>query len=174
MNSDYTVLPFLDITITTRLLVATFLVFVFTLLVKQIVFKTSVSLHRAPVSVLFAYICCSVVNVMFCTFLYWYWAAFLCTVMSVIYAFTTAREVKESNEEERSGVYGLNKDIRRIRGEIFNDMSIEDQLEFKKSVKEYQFSKILFIVVTLIVPALAITVFHFLDIGYLFFPVLAT
>ncbi len=174
MNSDYTVLPFLDITVTTRLLIVTFLVFVFTLVVKQIIFKNSMTLHRAPVSVIFAYICCSVVNVMFCTFLYWYWAVFLCTVMSLIYAFTTAREVKESGEEERMGIFGLNKDIRRIRGELFNDMSVEQQIEYRKNVKEYGFSKILFVVITLIIPALAIAVFHFLNIGYLFFPVLVS
>ena len=163
-------MPFLNIDISVKLFIASFLIFVFLLTVKTIVYKRSLSLHRAHASIFSAYVICSSANVIFTTFLYWYWALSLCFVFSVIYAFSTAREVAESNSEERMGIYGLNKEIRRIRGEIFNDMSIEEQIAFRKTVKETAFSRVLFIIVTMLLPAAVIGIYYLLNIGYQFYP----
>ena len=172
MNSDYTALPFLNFKTSATLMSVFFIIFLAVITVRAIVFKKSLSLHSGKTSVFFSYVACSIVNVMFCTFLYWYWAIILSAVISCVYAFCAAREVKESNEDARMGIYGLNKEIRRIRGELFNDMSPEQQIEYRKTVKEMTFSKPLFIIITLCIPIIAIAIFYFADIGYLFFPIL--
>ena len=172
MESEYTMFPFVSAITSARLAVITFFIFVLVIAVRMVVFSRSLTLHKAPTTIIFAYIACSFANVIFTTFLYWYWALPLCLVISVIYAYTTAREVREADSEERMGIWGLNKDIRKIRAELFSDMTVEKQLEYAKGIKETDFSKPMFIIITMAVPVLAILIFYFMNIDYLFFPVL--
>lgn len=172
MESEYTLLPFLSISLSARILVISFFVFLSVIIVRKIVFSRSLSLHRAPVTIFFDFIACSCGTVVLCSFLYWYLALPLCLAIALVYAFSAAREIKEANAEERMGIYGLNKEIRRIRGELFNDMTVQEQIEYRKTVKETRFSKILFVAVLMLVPIITIGIFYLSDIGYLFFPVL--
>lgn len=171
-QSDYTMLPFYDGLLSAKLLLCFAALIIIITIIKTIIYRKSISIRQAPAAITFAYITAPLINMMFCTFLYWQWALALSAVISVIFAFTTAGEVKDANSDERMGIRGLNKDIRRIRGELFNDMSIEKQLEYRESVKPVRFSKILFIAITLIIPVLFIFVLQGLDIGYLLKPVL--
>ncbi|MBQ8605369.1 MAG: hypothetical protein IJ408_01410 [Clostridia bacterium] len=171
MESDYTLFPFMEVDTTSKLVIFSFLIFLLIIAVRMIVFSRSLTLHRAKTTIVFAYLATAAASVIFCSFLYWYWALPLSLLISVIYAFTTARDVHEANSEERIGVWGLNKEIRRIRGELFNDMTVEEQLEYAKTVKEVNFSKSVFIIITMLVPIAVIGIFWLLDIGYIFFPV---
>lgn len=170
-NTDYTLLPFFNVITAAKLFCFFAVLIIITAAVRKIVYKRSLTLHRASASIVFSLITASFANILFTTFLYWYWALPLCLAISVIYAFTTAGDVKDANSEERIGVWGLNEDIRRIRGEIFNDMPIEEQIAYSKKVKETSFSKTAFIIITLAVAAIAVFLFKVLGLGYLFFPV---
>ena len=171
MGSDYTLLPFLKTATTAKLVIATFLIFVCVVAIRKNVFGTSLTLHKAPATIFFAYITAGCANIILTTFMYWYWALPICLGISLIFAFTTERDVKAAISEERIGKWGLNKEIRRIRGELFNEMSIEQQIEYREKIKDVRFSKLLFTTVTMAVPVIAILVFWALDIGYLFYPV---
>lgn len=140
------------------------------IIVRAVVFSRSLTLHRAPAAVAFAYIAASLANILICIFFHWQAALPLCLLISVIFMFTTAGEVRDANSEERAGVWGLNRDIRRIRGELFNDMTPEEQVEYRNSVKEYRFNRWLFIALTLLAAAVFVAVCYFSGIGYRFDP----
>ena len=104
-------------------------------------------------------------------FFYWYIALPVSVAIALAFMSAVSHEVHEGNSEERIGVWGLNKDIRSVRGDIFNDMSIEDQLAYTKNVKEYKFHPIRFVITAVAIPLVIVTVFYFADIGFLWFPV---
>ena len=170
-KTDYTLLPFLDVITAAKLFLFFAALILLTAVIRKIVFKRSLSLHKAHASIAFSLVTASLANMLFTTFLYWYWALPLSIAISVIYAFTTAGDVKDANSEERIGVWGLNEDIRRVRGEIFNDMTVEEQIAYRGKVKETRFSKTLFIIISLAAAAVIVLLFNALDIGYLFSPV---
>lgn len=171
----YTLLPFYDFKIATILFgIMAVLLFVL-VFVRRIVYKRSMTLHKASTSVVFAYIEACLCNLLMFTFLYWYWALPVSAVISLIHVMTVRADVKDANSEERIGVWGLNKEIRRIRGEIFNDLTVEEQIEYSKTVKEYKFGALqisLFFAITLAIPLIFTLVCYLLDIGYLYAPVL--
>ena len=167
----YTALPFLSARVATMLFMAFLIAGAVLIIVRAIVYSKSMTLHRAPTSVAFSYagtlLVCGAVSAVF----YWYWALPVCAAVAVAVAFSTAADVREANSEERTGVWGLSKDIRRVRGEIFNDMTPDEQVKYAGSVKEYRFSRVLFMAVVLV----AVVAFWFIlkisGAGYLFFPV---
>lgn len=167
----YTLLPFLSPLLATRLFLVFGVLGLLIAAVRAVVFRRSLRLHRAPAAVAFSVASAAVINVTVCTVFYWYWALPVCVAVAAIYAFTVAGEVKEANAEERIGVWGLNREIRRIRGELFNDMSIEEQLEYSRGMKEFVFRPVLFVIAALAAPGIFILVCHLLPVGYLFFPV---
>jgi hypothetical protein len=87
-------------------------------------------------------------------------------------AFSVSGKVRDSNSEERTGVWGLNANIRRIRGELFNDMTPEEQVAYRETVKETKFYSPLFVALSLVAPVIAVVIYKLLDLGYLFTPVL--
>ena len=170
-GESYGILPFSNTLTAAKIFFAIGGLIILYLIVRAVLYSRSLTLHRAPTSVACAYICASLVNMMLCVLFYWYWALPLCTVISLIFMFTSAGDVKDANSEERTGVWGLNRDIRRIRGELFNDMTPEEQIEYRNSVKEYRFNRPLFVIVTLLIPALFVLACYTSGLGYLFFPV---
>lgn len=172
VENEYTSLPFYNNFTAAKIFAVVAVLIIAFLIIKAVISKNSLTLHRAPFSVCTAYINIALINIIFCTFMYWYWALPLSLALTLIYMHTTYMEVKDANSEERSGVWGLNKDIRRIRGELFNDLPIEEQLAYREKVKDYKFSRIVFVVVAMLIPLAFIGVCYLLDIGYLFYPVI--
>ena len=171
METEYTTLPFYNNFTAAKLFAATAIVLILFLIVRAIIAKRSLTVHRAPFAAVTAYINAAIINILLCTFLYWYWALPLCLVISLIYMFTTANEIKDANSEERAGVWGLNRDIRRIRCELFNDLPIEEQLKLREKVVPYKFRRGLFVIITMLVPLLFILICD-LTLDYLYYPVI--
>ncbi len=172
MKLKYTILPFFDSITATKLFFVVGVLILLYCAVYAAVTRTAKNLHRAPTVVGFAYVGASLCNILMTTMFYWYWALPLCVMFTLVFMFPTASEVKSANTDERVGVWGFNKELCRIRGEIFNDMSIEEQISYRESVKEYRFNRPLFVAVTLLVPVIFVAALYAADIGYLFFPVL--
>lgn len=160
------VLPFDDPLVAAKLFLAAGTLAIIYLIVRAVIFSRSLTLHRAPAVVACAYVAASLVNIMICVIFHWFAALPMCILITVIFMFTTAGDVKEANSEERSGVWGLNRDIRRIRGELFNDMTPAEQVEYRNNVKEYHFNRWLFAAVTLIVPAVFVLICYVSGTGY--------
>lgn len=160
------ILPFENPLTAAKLFFAACALLIIYAIVRAAVFSKALTLHRAPATVAFAYVAASVANIIIAVLFRWFAALPLCIIMTVIFLFSTASEVKDANTEERMGIWGLNRDIRRIRGELFNDMSPEEQVAFRSTVTEYRFNKPLFVAVTLAVPTVFVILCHFVGLGY--------
>ena len=171
-ESKYTLLPFLDVITAAKLFALFGLLIIITSIIRVIIFKRSLTFHRAKTEIVFGFISVSFINCLFTTFLYWQWATGLSVVLGIVYAFSVSGKVRDSNSEERTGVWGLNADIRRIRGELFNDMTPEEQVAYRETVKETKFYSPLFVALSLVAPVIAVVIYKLLDLGYLFTPVL--
>ena len=100
---------------------------------------------------------------------YWQWAFALSAVVGLIFISVIRHELKEAHVDELEGRRGLNPLIRTVRAEIFNDLSIEEQMEFKKSVKPQKFYWWIFLPLVMILPFLTILLLERLGVGdYLF------
>lgn len=175
IKSEYTLLPFYNpLTAAKFCAVFSLLIIIFTI-IRTFIYKKSMTLRRAPTAVWTSFISASLIGMLMCCFLYWNWALPIDAVIALVYIFYVSGEVKEANSEERIGVWGLNKDIRRVRGEIFNDMSIDEQKQYSEKVKSFDFNlihKILFFIGVIAISVIFIFICYFLDTGYLFKSVL--
>ncbi len=169
---DKTILPFISALTAAKIfgVIAGCIVIIY--IVRAIVYKRAMNLRRGPTALTFNLILAILFSAAVYTFFYWQWAVVVSVVISLIFMSATSHEVKEGNSDERVGVYGLNKDIRTVRGEIFNDMTIEKQLEYTSRAKEYKFFPIVFIIIAVAVPLLFTVIWHFCNIGYLYFPII--
>lgn len=167
----YTMLPFLSAAVATKLFMAFLIAGAALVVLRGIIYSRSLTFHRAPAGVAFSYAGAVIIGGALSTVFYWYWALPVSAAVAAGVAFAAAADVREANSEERTGVWGLNKDIRRIRGEMFNDMTPEEQVEYAKSVKEYKFSRVLFVAAVLAAVAAFWLICYVSGTGYLFFPV---
>ncbi len=168
---DTTILPFLNALTAAKIfgIVVAFALLVF--IVRAVVYKRALGLRRGPTAMVFYGIIAITFNTALYTFFYWQWALPVSVVITLVYMSATWHEIKEGNSEERIGVWGLNKDIRTVRGEIFNDMSKVEQIEYTKNVKEFKFYWPLFILVCVATPLVIAALWKIAGFGYLWSPV---
>jgi len=169
--SDTTILPFLNAITAAKIFGTIVAVALAVFIIRSVVYKKALGLRRAPTAVFFNGFIAITFNTALYTFFYWKWALPVSFVITLIYMLATWHEVKEGNSEERVGVWGLNKDIRTIRGELFNDMSKDEQIEYTKNVKEYKFWWPLFIIVCVGAPVLIALLWYVCGLGFLWNPV---
>lgn len=162
------ILPFDNALIAAKIFFTVLALLIVYTIVRAVVYSRSLTLHKAPAAVVCAFIGASLANILICIFFNWTFALLLCIVITVIFMLTARSEINDANSEERMGIWGLNKDIRRIRSELFNDMTVEEQLEYRKKVKEYKFNMPLFFAAAIAVPILFVAACCVLDIGYNF------
>lgn len=167
---EKTLLPFLNSIFAAQLFGGLVVLIAVVYIIRRFVYKYSLTFRRAPTAEVFYSIITTLMNCVLYLFFYWYIALPITLVLSFAFMKAVQMEVKEANEDERIGVWGLNKDIRLIRGELFNDMSIEEQLEYTSKVKEYRFSRIRYMLVCVGIPLLIMAALYFLNCGYLWFP----
>lgn len=168
---EKTILPFMSGLTAAKVFTALVCLIVLTYIVRRYVYKHSLTFRRGPTAEIFYFIIASLMCTVLYVFFYWYIALPVSVAIALAFMSAVSHEVHEGNSEERIGVWGLNKDIRSVRGDIFNDMSIEDQLAYTKNVKEYKFHPIRFVITAVAIPLVIVTVFYFADIGFLWFPV---
>lgn len=168
LGSPHGKLPFEDPLTAAKLFLAVLVLLLIYAVIRAVISSRSMTIRRAHFAVACSFIANSLANIFVCTFLFWYLALPLCIVITVIYMLATANEVHEANSEERSGVWGLNRDIRRVRSEIFSDMTQEEQIEYRKNVREFNFNKPLYMLISMTVPLLFILICTFFDTGYKF------
>jgi len=169
--SDTTILPFMNALTAAKIFGIIVAVAVALYVIRAVVYKKALGLRRGPTAVFFYGAIAITFNTALYTFFYWKWALPVSVVITLVYMSATWHEVKEGNSEERVGVWGLNKDIRTVRGEIFNDMTKEEQLEYTGKVKEYKFWWPLFIAVCVATPILIALLWKIAGLGFLWSPV---
>lgn len=111
-------------------------------------------------------------NICIYALIYWYWAIPASLALSLIFWVIIRGELKTAHEEELEGCWGLFPAIRKIRGEAFADLSIEEQLAYKAHVKPQKFYWWIYVPALVILPFCIILLLERLGIGdYLFFVV---
>lgn len=127
------------------------------------------SMRRGTLSLIGNTIWPLLINLGIFTVAYWQWALPLTIIVGVMFVFIMRHELKEAHTDELEGYRGLNPLIREVRAEIFNELSIEEQLEFKKTVKPHKFYWWIFLPAVVIIPFLLILLAEALGVGdYLF------
>jgi ABC-type Na+ efflux pump permease subunit len=100
---------------------------------------------------------------------FWYWALPISLAVGVIFIPIIRHELKEAYTEELEGFIGLNEETKRVRAEAFADLSIEEQKEYKASVRPHKFYWWLFVPLVALIPFLIILLLEQLGVGdYLF------
>lgn len=100
---------------------------------------------------------------------YWQWAVPLSAVCGTLFLFVIRHELKEAYTEEKEGYRGLNPLIREVRAEMFSDLSIEEQMEFKAQVRPQKFYWWIWLPLMIAIPFLVMLLAEAVGIGdYLF------
>lgn len=166
-----TILPFLNALTAAKIFGIIVAIAILVYIIRAIVSRRALGLRRGPTAMVFYGIIAITFNTALYTFFYWQWALPVSVVITLVFMSATWHEIKEGNSEERIGVWGLNKDIRAVRGEIFNDMSKDEQIEYTKNVKEFKFYWPLFILVCVGTPVLIAFLWQICGLGFLWSPV---
>ena len=169
--SNTTILPFMSALTAAKIFGIIVLIAVLIYIVRAVVSRRAMTLRRGPTAMVFNGIIAITFNTALYTFFYWQWALPVSFVITLVFMSATWHDVKEGNSEERIGVWGLNKEIRTVRGEIFNDMSKDEQIEYTKKVKEFKFYWPVFILVCVAAPLFIAYLWQLFGLGFLWTPV---
>ncbi len=165
----YTILPWMDPLTVGKLLPPAIGLLVAYCIFEYFFKKWNRSVRRGTLSLITNTVWPILLN--FCIFalLYWQWAFPVATVIGLIFISVLQHELKVAHEDELEGFRGLSPAIRTIRAEMFADLSIEEQMEYKKTVKPHPFHWWIFLPAVVIIPFLAILLLEQLGLGdYLF------
>lgn len=168
---DYTLLPWQLPLKSSWAIVIVIALFLAYLIVSGIISRKSISIRRGHMAIVNAYASTIFANTLFYLLLYWYWALPLSLILTLIFLKITRDEIKMSHTDELNGMWGLNRDMRIIRGEMFSDMTIEEQAEYKQKIKAPRFNGWIFVLVAMLAPALITALVNLSGGQYLFFPI---
>lgn len=108
-------------------------------------------------------------NTVVFTVAFWKWAFPIAAGIGVIFIFVIRNEQKRALEDERVGMFGMNPTIKQLRGEAFNDLSVEEQMAYKEKVSPYKFYWWIYLPAVVILPFLLMLLLEALGVGdYLF------
>ncbi len=100
---------------------------------------------------------------------FWNWAFPVAAGISLIFESVIRNELKRSLEDERVGMLGMNPTIKLLRGEAYNDLSVEEQLAYKEKVQPIRFTWWIHLLATVVLPFLLMLLLEQLGLGnYLF------
>ena len=143
-------------------------------LVTQIIRRSSLGydLHHAPFLSMEVTVLALVINTAVYGLFFWYIALCVSPFFSVIF-FVSARGIQNKiYHEEKEGRWGLHPPLREIRGEMFSDLSIEEQLEHKAKVDKTfrKLSPLWYFPLTILVPFAIILLLKLCGLPYIFVP----
>ncbi|MBQ6824891.1 MAG: hypothetical protein IJP27_09575 [Clostridia bacterium] len=131
--------------------------------------KYNNSMRKGTLAIISATVWTMLLNICFFTVAYWRWAFLFSIALGIFFIIIVLHELKVSYQDELEGYRGLNPLIRGIRAEIFADLSIEEQMEFKKTVTPQKFYWFIWLPLVVILPFLIILLLEQLGVGdYLF------
>ena len=144
------------------------------LLVTQIIRRTNLGydIHSAPFLSMECTVLALVINTAVYTLFFWYAAWAVSLAFSIAFYISARGIQKKIYSDEKDGKWGLFPDLRQVRGELFSDLSIEEQMEYKKKV-DATFKKLdprLYFPLTVILPFLLILILKLCGLPYIFAP----
>ncbi len=143
-------------------------------LVTQIIRRTNLgyNIHQAPfVSLEMASLAVALNTAVFALF-FWYAALAVSLFFSFLFYISGRGIQKNVYFEEKEGRWGLFPPLRKVRGELFADTSVEEQLEWKQKV-DATFRKInplWFFPLTVLLPFAVMLILKLCGLPYIFVP----
>lgn len=150
------------------------LVGVLFLLITQIIRRTPLGydIHHAPFLSMEVTGLVLVVNVAIYSLFFWYVAIAVSLFFTFIF-YISARGIQNKiYYEEKDGKWGLHPPLREVRGELFSDLSVEEQLEYKAEVdrKFRKLSPWWYFPLTVLLPFVIILILKLCGLPYTFVP----
>ncbi len=131
--------------------------------------KYNSSIRRGHFAVVDNTLWALLLNTMIFTVSFWQWSFPVAIGIGAIFIWVIKNEQKRAWEDERIGMRGMNAEMKRLRGEAFNDLSIEEQMAYKEKVKPYSFRWWIFLPAVVLLPFLLMLLLEALGVGdYLF------
>lgn len=144
------------------------------ILVTQIIRRTNLgyNIHQAPFVSMEMAVLSLILNTAVFALFFWYAAIGISLVFSFAFYISGRGIQKNIYFEEKEGRWGLFPPLRKVRGELFADTSLEEQLEWKRKV-DASFKKIhplWFFPLTTVLPFIIILILQALGLPYIFVP----
>lgn len=166
---NYTVMPWMD-----GVIIGYIVPFALAVLVAYSIFefffkRRNLTMRRGTLAMITNTIWALMLNLCVFSIAYWRWALIIAAVLSLLFISIIRHELKVAYDDELGGRRGLFPAIRTIRGEEFADLSVEEQMAYKKTVKPYRFYWYFFLPITVLLPFCAVLMLDLLGVGdYLF------
>lgn len=131
------------------------------------------NVHRQTILRTHAYVYGVCVNIAIFALFYWYIALPVSLLFSLVFFNSTRSLQKLAFEQEKNGMWGLSKELRIVRGELFSDESIEKQMEIKKQAEAFYrpLSPYLYFTLTVGIPFATVIIMYLCGANYLFAPI---
>lgn len=176
MNSviDWTYLPWDDQGLAGKICWVCVVIGVLFVAITQVIRRTNLgyNIHQAPFVTMEMSVLALLLNTAMFALFFWYAAIPMSLFISFL-LYISGRGIQNNvYYEEKEGRWGLSAPLRKIRGELFSDTSIEEQLQWKQNV-DATFKKIPtipFFLLTVAVPFLVIITLKFCGFPYIFVP----
>ena len=164
-----TLLPWMDPLSAGHLVVTAVFILVLYNVFEYFFKRNNITMRRGTLAIISNSAWALCLNFCIFTLAFWYWAVPLSLALSAIFIVIIRGELKTAREEELDGAKGLTPEVRTARAELFSDLSIEEQLEFKKNYKPQKFYWWLYLILTVSLPFLLVLLLEQLGAGdYLF------
>lgn len=163
--SEYTVLPWINAVAAGRILSVAAIALVLYCIAEKIFKYFNNTMRRGTLSLISNTVWPILINIGVFSVAFWQWALPLATAVGILFIPIIRHELKTAHTDELEGFVGLNEAIRKVRAEAFADLSIEDQMEYKKTVKPHKFYWWLFVPFVVILPFLIVLLLEQLGVG---------
>lgn len=166
---DYTFFPWMDSMTVGRVLPVAIGVLVAYCIFDFFFRKFNNNVRKGTMSIISGTVWTLILNVCFFTIAYWQWGIVFSLAMALFFMVIMRHELKIAHQDELEGFRGTNPLIRGIRAEIFSDLSIEEQMAFKKTVVPQKVIWWIWIPLMVLIPFLIVQLLEILGVGdYLF------
>lgn len=165
----YTILPWMNAVSAGKILVGIAFALILWCILEYFLKRFSLSLRRGTLAILSNSAWALCLNAAICTVAFWRWALLLSLAIAILFLVIIRGEFRTARDEEMDGARGVNAEIRQIRSEQFSDLSIEEQMEFKKNYRPQKFWWWLWLPLMIAIPFLFVLLLEQIGVGdYLF------
>ena len=165
----YTILPWMNAVSAGKILIGIAAALIGWCILEYFLKRFSLSLRRGTLAIMSNTAWALCLNTALFTVAFWKWALALTFGIALLFWFIIRGELKTAAEQELEGARGVNPEIRKVRSEQFADLSIEEQLAFKKAYRPMKFLWWIWVPLMILLPFLLVLLFEKCGAGdYLF------
>lgn len=166
---EYTMLPWWDVMSAGRSVPVVALLLVAWAVIAALFKRYNTTLRRGHFSMVDNTVWPMLLNTIVYLVAFWYWGLPVAVGIALIFESVIRNDLKRALEDERQGMFGMNPTVKILRGEAFNDLSVEEQMAYKERVIPVRFYPWLHFLAVVILPFLAVLLLEQLGLGnYLF------